>query len=225
MYTNFLKFNLKVYSSQELDSELDKITSELENNPIIVKAGDLEIRRVCSKFSKKKKNIISSNTIIDLNFHNGDLIDETHTIECPFSDHNFILAKLTIKKQTAVRKKISCRKLSQDNLVKISSLVDGIDLRELKKFETVEDKWIFVRDRFISIVNEVAPLREICVNILNQFPWYDQDLISAKHSKDESYKKYKRSLLSTDKDAFEFHKRQFKKLNDEKLIEFFKIKQ
>lgn len=180
--------------------------------------------RVCTKFSKKNNNIKSTNTIIDLILHNGDLIDETDTIECPFSDHNFILAKLTIKKQTAIRKNILCRNLSQDNLIKISSLVDCIDLRELKNYETIEDKWIFVRDKFVSIVDEVAPLREICVNLSNQFPWYDQDLISAKHSKDASYKKYKRSLLSADKDVFEFYKRQFKKLNDEKLIEFFKDK-
>ncbi|CAF1036880.1 unnamed protein product, partial [Brachionus calyciflorus] len=55
-----INFNLKVYSSQELNSELDKIPSEFENNPIIVKAGDLEIRR------SNLNDVISGSKLNDL---------------------------------------------------------------------------------------------------------------------------------------------------------------
>ncbi|CAF1032247.1 unnamed protein product [Brachionus calyciflorus] len=137
--------------------------------------------------------------LIDLFLHNGDFVDETNSIECPFSDHNFVIAKLSIKKQSAIRKKIICRNLCFENLTRISSLVDEIEQKELKNFNTIDEKWCYVRDRFLSIVNEVAPLREKCSN---QFPWYDDDLIIVKHSRDTAYKKFKRSLQDEDKEIF-----------------------
>ena len=109
-------------------------------------------------------------------------------------------------------------------LEKICALVDSIDLKTLRNYNSIEEKWCYVRDRFLAIVDEIAPLREISINLSNQFPWYDEDLIIVKHSRDSVYKKFKRSLLNSDMEIFEYFKRQFKQLNDEKLIEFFKDK-
>ena len=180
--------------------------------------------RVCNRNYKNSNDVKTSETLIDLFLHNSDFVDETNSIECPFSDHNFVIAKLSIKKQSAIRKKIICRNLCFENLTRISSLVDEIEQKELKNFKTIDEKWCYVRDSFLSIINEVAPLREICVNVSNQFPWYDDDLIIVKHSRDSAYKKFKRTHQDEDKEIFEYFKRQFKQLNDEKLIEFFKDK-
>ena len=184
--------------------------------------------RICTRNYKSSNEVRTSETLIDLFLHNSDLVDETNSIECPFSDHNFVIAKLSIKKQSAVRKKVICRNLCLENLTKIYSLVDSIELSELKNLKTIEEKWCYIRDRFLSIVDEIAPLREICVNVSNQFPWYDDDLIIVKHSRDSAYKKFKRSLQDADKEIFEYFKRQFKQMSnfDSKFqaLNFFQIK-
>ncbi|CAF1131679.1 unnamed protein product [Brachionus calyciflorus] len=129
---------------------------------------------------------------------NGDLVDETDSIECTFSDNNFVLANLTIKKQSSQRKQIPCRYLSSENLLKIYQI--------------------------LSILDQIAPLRTITINLSNQLPRYDEDLIIVKQSRDCDYKRFKRSNSTIDKEIFEFFKKQFKQLNDEKLIKFFQDK-
>ena len=51
------------------------------------------------------------------------------------------------------------------------------DVKELKMLSTTEDKWYYIRNSFLEIVDQISPLNEICVNVSNQLPWYDEDLI------------------------------------------------
>ena len=180
--------------------------------------------RVCSRFIKKKNETIKSESMIDLVLHNGDLIEDTRVIDCPFSDHSFVLAKMAIAKVKNSSKSIMCRNLSSTNLLKISCKIDEFDWSQFKNFKCVEEKWNFVKNNLLNLIDEIAPIRKLNINMSNQFPWYDEDLICVKHSRDVAYKKFKRSKLDLDNDLYEYYKKQFESLNQEKLINFFENK-
>ncbi|CAF0894607.1 unnamed protein product, partial [Brachionus calyciflorus] len=112
----------------------------IENNDLVNFV--IKPTRVCLYRNYKNSNDVkTSETLIDLFLHNSDFVDETNSIECPFSDHNFVIAKLSIIKQSAIRKKIICRDLCFENLKRISSLVDEIEQKELKNFMTIDEKF------------------------------------------------------------------------------------
>ncbi|CAF1085067.1 unnamed protein product [Brachionus calyciflorus] len=180
--------------------------------------------RNCSKFYKKTNETKKSSTLIDIFLHNGDMVEEANSIECPFSDHSFLLASLTIKKVKIKSKMIKCRNLTAANLEKISNQIDSFDWKAIKDYKTVEEKWCFVRESMKNIIDLISPIREISIKMHNHFPWYDEELIILRHTRDEAYKVYKRSNLETDKELFQYYKKQFEALNNEKLVNFFKDK-
>ncbi|RNA12023.1 hypothetical protein BpHYR1_035129 [Brachionus plicatilis] len=97
--------------------------------------------------------------------------------------------------------------LSLVNTENICTQIDEIDWSGFKNFSSIDEKWMFVNEKLIKIIENTAPFR-----------WYDDDLICLKHSRDISYKKLKLSGNEDDK------LKQFKLLNDEKLIHFFQDK-
>ena len=56
-----------------------------------------DFTRISTKWCPYKNEYITSKTLIDVLLHNKDLISNTDSIECPFSDHNFILSSLQIE--------------------------------------------------------------------------------------------------------------------------------
>ncbi|CAF1091926.1 unnamed protein product, partial [Brachionus calyciflorus] len=180
--------------------------------------------RMCSKLFKKSNEIKNSKTLIDIFLHNGNLVDEAIPIECPFSDHCFVVAKLTIEKQLSNLKTVMCRNLSSINVEKVASQIDLINWKELNSFNTLEEKWCFFRDEVLAVLDDIAPMKKIQVNMENQFPWYDDELIITKNSRDLAYKKQKRTGSEFDKEEFNSLKKLFENLNNEKLINFFKEK-
>lgn len=199
-----------------------KINEFLSNNELInfIK----KPTRNSTKFYKKTNTTRSSSTLIDVLLHNSDYIIDTDVIDCPFSDHCFILAKLEIKKSPTVLKEYSCRNLSSENMQKINFLIDTINLQQMHTFDNINEKWNYVKNEITKIIDEVAPIRKIILKNPNQFPWYDDDLIRLKHQKDLSYKEYKRTNSNADKEIFDNFNKLFKNYNEEKLIDFFKDK-
>ena len=63
--------------------------------------------RIAKKFFKKTNSYKCSTTLIDLLLHNGDLVDQTDVIDCPFSDHHL---------QTAIVLPLYKNKGSNDDL-------------------------------------------------------------------------------------------------------------
>ncbi|CAF1025376.1 unnamed protein product [Brachionus calyciflorus] len=94
----------------------------------------------------KTNKIKTTETLIDLFLHNGDLVDDTKVVECPFSDHCFILCNLTIK---------------------ISSLLDEDNFREMKNFKSIEDKWNYFKDTLLKIIDNVAPTTTVIAQLFN----------------------------------------------------------
>ncbi|CAF0891632.1 unnamed protein product [Brachionus calyciflorus] len=130
---------------------------------------------IAHKRTEMSKEILSfeislDKTQIDLLLHNGDLVSETDVIECPFSDHHFVVAKLDIPKSPNIFKKIECRNLSSVNILKINLLIEEIDFQQIRNYDDINEKWIYVKNKITEIIDYVLPLRKITVKNMNQFP-------------------------------------------------------
>ncbi|RNA03789.1 RNA-directed DNA polymerase from mobile element jockey-like [Brachionus plicatilis] len=180
--------------------------------------------RVCSKYYKKTNKTKTTSTLIDLLLHNGNLIEETDVIPCPFSDHNFVVASLLIKKPNETYKTIKCRNLCQSNQLEICSQIKKANFKSLQSLKTIEEKWHFVKGEILNVIDRIAPERIVKIKKSSYFPWYDDELIKLKHLKDSAYKRSKRTLDQNDKDIYEYYNKLFKDYNDQKLIEYFKDK-
>ncbi|RNA16208.1 hypothetical protein BpHYR1_037828, partial [Brachionus plicatilis] len=75
-----------------------------------------------------------------------------------------------------------------------------INSKELHSLNSVVEKWRFVSDHFLSILDSIALLKKLNINIDNQLPWYDDELVIVKYSRDLAYKKQKKSGLDSDKE-------------------------
>ncbi|CAF0989180.1 unnamed protein product [Brachionus calyciflorus] len=212
------------------DLNMDLSTSGNSNINDFIKNNDLinfiqKPTRICTKFYKKTNSTKCSSTLIDLLLHNGDIVAETDVIHCPFSDHQFVVAKLEInKKLPIVLKEISCRNLSSENILKINLGIDEICFKAIRNFDDINEKWKFVKEEITKVIDEIAPVRKITLKNPNQFPWYDDDLIRLKHQKDLAYKQYRRTHSILDKEIYDNFNISFKKTNEEKLISYFKDK-
>ncbi|CAF0840875.1 unnamed protein product [Brachionus calyciflorus] len=175
--------------------------------------------RVCSKYYKRLNVTKYSSTLIDLFLHNGNLVEETDVINCPFSDHKFVVSSLTILKPKNVLKTIKCRNLSSTNLASICTSIDAIDFKLIRNYQSVEEKWNFLKSEILKIIDNIAPKRRINVKSSNYFPWYDDELVKLKHLKNSSYKRFKRSQLTENGEMYDYYNRLFNDYNDEKLIE------
>ncbi|CAF1017571.1 unnamed protein product [Brachionus calyciflorus] len=184
----------------------------------------LKPTRVCSKFYRKTNTTRTSSTLFDLLLHNGDLIDETDVINCPFSDHKFVVANLSINKTTNICKMIECRNLSASKISEITESIDEIDFKSIKNFSNIEEKWRFLKTEILKIIDQIAPKRKISFKSRNNFPWFDDELLRLKHLKNSYYKRFKRSGLAADKEDVDYYNKLFKDYNDAKLIEYFEDK-
>jgi len=80
------------------------------------------------------------------------------------------------------------------------------------------------KKNILSILNKIAPLKNVTVRPQNKFPWFDIELFRAKMARDSSYAKAIKSKLKSDWDIYKEARNQFHKLNRCKLLAFFEKK-
>ena len=61
--------------------------------------------RVATIYHENNNTHTTSETLIDVILHNNDLINNCNVIDCPFSDHKFIMVNLKIHKLKFEKKK------------------------------------------------------------------------------------------------------------------------
>lgn len=96
--------------------------------------------------------------------YNSDLIEETDVVNCRFSDHCFVLAKLQLVKPKSRRKTILSLNLSIQKLNEIFFHVEQIDWKDIKILNDLEYKWKFFKDKIMKIVDEISPLKNITIH-------------------------------------------------------------
>jgi hypothetical protein len=162
-------------------------------------------------------------TLIDVIVHNEDLISDCDVIDCPYSDHCFVVANIKIIKASFEVKSVIGRKLTQKNLQKLYEDFDSIDFSDLHSSKTTETKWTIFKDKLLKLINKIMPEENIYIKTKDLFPWVDSDLLYIKHLRDAAYKKYIKNNNANNE--FEVYK-DFKLLYDknyiENMIEYFK---
>jgi hypothetical protein len=189
--------------------------------------------RTASRYYQKSNKIIESNTIIDLVLYNIDLKLKYDLIDCPFSDHKFVLVSLSLPDRTKHVKApvqiISSRKLNPTKLELISKQFDSSKINvELQNHGlSSTEMWLALKSSILEILNRIAPVVKINITTYNtKFPWLDIEL---KNSKDLRDKLYKKSKINHDKNSdifkqFVLQKKHYQDLSDKKMIEYFKDK-
>jgi nucleoside diphosphate kinase len=71
-----------------------------------------EYTRVAKRFYNKKNKFMTSKTIIDVVLHNKDLVLSTKVINCPFSDHKYVVATLESKSTRPIEEFCNLRNLN-----------------------------------------------------------------------------------------------------------------
>ena len=184
--------------------------------------------RVFTKSFVKKNNIVqTSSSQIDLVLHNKNLILSNEVIDCPFSDHKFVLTSLNIKSTKCEPKFVSLRNFSLSNLSLIKESLSTLDLSVLYNFNlNADDKWLQFKEMILSKVNPISPVKKILISLKNNtYPWVDQELSLLIRERDKAYNISKKSLLSHDHNLFIKLKKRVSQVTNLKMIEFFKDKQ
>ncbi len=164
-----------------------------------------------------------SSTIIDVVLHNGSLVTSTHVVDCPFSDHKFVLTNFHPPSQIQTYESvINSRCLSQSKLEKISTTLETLDFRFINSIPDVNQRWIAIKTSLLNILDQYAPMKSIKVRHCSPCPWFDSELFELRQLRDKSYKQLKTSNLPGDQAVFSFHKRSFLQAQNIKMIDFFK---
>ncbi|CAF0965777.1 unnamed protein product [Brachionus calyciflorus] len=173
---------IKVYSSQELNFDDIPKTNE-SSNLVIVKAMG---HNVLHPDLAALKNGLKLNDII-INFYLKLISNSSNHYKCSTIDS------------------LVSNKILTNSLREISSLLDEDNFREMKNFKSIEEKWNYFKDTILKIIENVAPVRKINIKTSNRFPWDDDEIILAKHLRDSSFKKYKRSYSIEDKNLYNLY--------------------
>ncbi len=154
--------------------------------------------RIATIYHEKTNTFTTSKTLIDVILHNNDLINSCNVIDCPFSDHRFVMVNLKIEKLKYEKKSIIARSLTSKNLLKISQEYDLIDFNRLFNSQSVNDKWIILEEELLILLNKIVPEKKIIIKSLDSFPWIDDDLRYTQFLRDTNYKKWKISNKTDD---------------------------
>ena len=157
-----------------------------------------EPTRVRTKFMTNSNSEKNSSTLIDVLVHNKNLVTDTRVIDCPFSDHKFIVGAINIEKPKVSPQTFWSRNLSEKNLLKLESRLNNINFQEIDKFNCADSKWEFLKKEIVSKMDEVCPLKKVTSKPENKFPWFDLELYKVKRARDTSYAAEIKSKLSSD---------------------------
>ena len=92
-----------------------------------------------AKYIHKKTGIIRTYvSLLDVVLQNSNLIKDLRVIDCPFSDHKFVIFAINVKSSKLDNFTMSCRNLSEKNLPKIVNAISEFDFNFIKRLSTVD---------------------------------------------------------------------------------------
>lgn len=180
--------------------------------------------RICAKYYEKSKKFNCTKTLIDVLIHNNDIVRKVYNINCPFSDHKFVLAKLDLKKKEVKANYFIGRKLTAKNVNLIVERITELGHFEIMQILDAHSKWICLRDKLLEIIDSVAPIEKIKINNNMNYPWVDHELIETRQLCDKYYKTFRKSENADDFLWYNEAKTNYARLLKNKMIEYFKDK-
>lgn len=125
-----------------MDEKGNELRTFLTNNEFINCVNGFT--RVNHIFMKKQNKIITTKSLIDVILHNSSCIDseDVRIIKCPISDHHLIMANLSLKRDTDLKKeKVFGRCLNISKMGLINNELKSIDWQILNSINLIDDKW------------------------------------------------------------------------------------
>jgi exonuclease III len=183
--------------------------------------------RISNNYHSKKNEFICKESLIDIVLHNQNLILSTEVIDSIISDHQFVLTKMDIKQKKLEPTFIRMRNLSQTNLIKITERIESSNFNNQASIDNVNDKWTAIRDKILQIIDSIAPEKLVSSNNIRSRiqPWFDNELTFAQIERDTAYSDYKMTRQKSLYEIFINSRNNFNKLNNSKMIDYFKNKQ
>ncbi len=77
----------------------------------------------------------------------------------------------------------------------------------------MDDKWNYLKNHLLGILDKIAPLRKITIQDDNKFPWFNLELYKARHLRDVLYAKAKKNNPIEDWDNYRQARLNFKEMN------------
>ena len=182
-----------------------------------------ESTRVASRLSRKNSSskFSESSTLLDVILHNDILITETLVVGCPFSDHKFVAASVSLDKPEPYDPVIWSRSLSDENLTSIGNKLSSLDFTKMDKFNNCNDKWLFLKNSLLIAIDKISPLKKIKIKQENKCPWFDLELVKSKTRRDALYSIFSDSRLDHDWENYKDARKNFQSLNRAKIIAYF----
>ena len=213
------------------DLNMDLLPSNSNSNPLkdfitfnkfqnVIK----EPTRERTRFFKASGDETSSSTLIDILIHNKELVSATEVVPCPYSDHKFIIATIKTEKDKPESEIFWSRNLSESNINLVEESLKNLDFSKIDELKTPNDKWVYLKNLILTILDTHAPLKKVTLKPHNKFPWFDLELYRAKKARDTSYATATKTNFESDWNIYKEFRKVFQKLNRSKLLAFFEKK-
>ena len=183
-----------------------------------------EYTRMASRYIKEKDTYSLSKSLIDVIFHNNSFINNTLVVPCPFSDHCFVLADLSLPSVLETKSKKQIRNLNEKNLEIISNKISTSRFNFMCKNQSINETWLDLKNLLLQITNESAPIKTINNNQKSRFPWVDKELLIHKKNRDVSYCAYKSNYDPINYAIYKRQRAKYQTLKRNKMIDYFKTK-
>ena len=91
--------------------------------------------------------------------HNQDLVTETKVINCPFSDHSFIAAKINLNQIREKKNTFKGRLLSEKKVDEIVKLLEKTDFSFDSSASDVNDILKNLKSKILNAIDKVSPVK------------------------------------------------------------------
>lgn len=102
----------------------------------------------------------TSSTLIDIVFSNlANMVSETRTFGCPFSDHNFVIIALSTNKTRKGTVTFESRFITNEKLELTNQQLALVPFTMINSLPDINDKFHFFTKLILEVVDSVAPLK------------------------------------------------------------------
>ena len=169
----------------------------------------------------------TTSTLIDVIFANNiKLINNTDVVNCPLSDHEFVLCSVNFIPMKLGINTIETRGLTDEKLNKLSEELKNADFSSLEHIENSDNKFFFFKQIILKFIDQEMPIKT--VRIKNKhLPWFDCEIREAIKFRDSQFVLTR--SITNDRSSqvwadWRMIRNQCKTLIRKKMCEYFKIK-
>ena len=141
---------------------------------------------------------------------------------CGYNYHKFVCCALGFESITHKDPIVNMRRLNDANLIEINKLIEISDFSLMHGPDSVDQKWIFLKNSLLELINTVAPFKQIKLKCHDQnSPWFDSEMRSQFKRKDYLYNVAMGTQSENDWELFKLQRSFLKRMKKEKIISYF----